>query len=665
MIAYADDVHIVGPPHVVSRALAALVSSTPPLDPALDCRLAPLGLELSPGKTSIFLGPEVSSQVFQAALQPIVDLIDARVCSADSSGDLQQQGVVHCKGHKVLGSPMGSPEFVYSFVKKSVDEAIRLRTLLSSLLLDRHAIGGDASGIFAPDTFDTLLRYCIAPRVTHLLRTIPPGVAAPEFSRFHTDLLSSHLDISPPSASPEVARDFSLSSPHFDVRRVASLPLSLGGRGLFSPHRFDPSGESSQSLSAPASHHDAAFYGSWASSWYFICAWCPSLAPDFSEGHTVEATLPPFKSQLLGAWARIQSTLRLSLDHHRFPKLPNHFTESLPKIYEPVLDGPAPPPQERGPRPKKQSFIFPPKDLRHRVVPHGSQHLISSIASAFEFLELLGASTTDDGGRARLLDGASAPGPSAWLARVPSAPKFRFLEPTVDPISARAADLLACPPHLLGGNCAHCSHAEKRSVPLEDDARHFVSCRKGLRLHSAVSDRVRDVLVDLLQAAGSKVIAERPGSHRQVTEFLALEGRCLLKQPDLVLSDFDAPRSFTVIDVKVCDPAAPTYRTRSGNCALFRHSQLERCGPKDYFGVSGSPPPGVRMRVVTFVVSTFGSLGREANSFLKQVSRNRDHFLPPSLLSESSWATPNCSSFLRSAITMEVRKRVAALLREQ
>ena len=44
---------------------------------------------------------------------------------------------------------------------------------------------------------------------------------------------------------------------------------------------------------------------------------------------------------------------------------------------------------------------------------------------------------------------------------------------------------------------------------------------KGLRLRSAVSDRVRDVLVDLLQAAGSKVIAERPGSHRQVTEFLA------------------------------------------------------------------------------------------------------------------------------------------------
>ena len=64
-----------------------------------------------------------------------------------------------------------------------------------------------------------------------------------------------------------------------------------------------------------------------------------------------------------------------------------------------------------------------------------------------------------------------------------------------------------------------------------------------------------------LQAAGEKVVAERPGTHKQVTEFMALEGRSLKKIPDLVLCNFDGPRSFTVIDVKVCDPAAPTYRT--------------------------------------------------------------------------------------------------------
>ena len=94
------------------------------------------------------------------------------------------------------------------------------------------------------------------------------------------------------------------------------------------------------------------------------------------------------------------------------------------------------------------AIIYSPHDLSTKIITQKTQHLISAITSAFEFLELLGAPSTDDAGRARLLDGASAPGPSSWLARVPSAPKFRFLESTVDPISARAADLLACPPHL-------------------------------------------------------------------------------------------------------------------------------------------------------------------------------------------------------------------------
>ena len=70
------------------------------------------------------------------------------------------------------------------------------------------------------------------------------------------------------------------------------------------------------------------------------------------------------------------------------------------------------------------------------------------------------------------------------------------------------------------------------------------------------------------------------------------------------------------------------------------------------------------MRVVTFVVSSFGSLGRQADSFLKQVSHGRGLFIPPSLASDSSWATPNFSSFLRSVVTMEARGRIAALLRE-
>ena len=102
----------------------------------------------------------------------------------------------------------------------------------------------------------------------------------------------------------------------------------------------------------------------------------------------------------------------------------------------------------------------------------------------------------------------------------------------------------------------------------------------------------------------------------------------------------------------------------TGREALGRHRELERTGPLDYFGPGRSPPPGSRMRVVAFVVSSFGSLGRQADSFLKQVSHGRGLFIPPSLVSESSWATPNFSSFLRSAVTMEARRRIAALLRE-
>ena len=109
----------------------------------------------------------------------------------------------------------------------------------------------------------------------------------------------------------------------------------------------------------------------------------------------------------------------------------------------------------------------------------------------------------------------------------------------------RAADLLACPPHLLHKHCLSCSyHTSPTLQPLGDDARHFVRCPKGLRLHSTVSDRVRDDNI--------RVIAERPGSHRQMSSFMLREGSSLLKQQYIIIPDLDGPRSFTLIDVKGC-----------------------------------------------------------------------------------------------------------------
>jgi len=70
------------------------------------------------------------------------------------------------------------------------------------------------------------------------------------------------------------------------------------------------------------------------------------------------------------------------------------------------------------------------------------------------------------------------------------------------------------------------------------------------------------------------------------------------------------------------------------------------------------------MRVVTFVVSTFGSLGAQAQALIKDIAKRTSPFVPPSLSHESSWATSTTTTFLRSALTIQDRKRVAAMLRD-
>ena len=75
------------------------------------------------------------------------------------------------------------------------------------------------------------------------------------------------------------------------------------------------------------------------------------------------------------------------------------------------------------------------------------------------------------------------------------------------------------------------------------------------------------------------------------------------------------------------------------------------------------------MRVVTFVVSrTFGSLGAQAQTLMIEDIGRRTHLFLCllSLLNahEASWATMPIISFIRSALTLQVLKRVAVILRE-
>ena len=113
------------------------------------------------------------------------------------------------------------------------------------------------------------------------------------------------------------------------------------------------------------------------------------------------------------------------------------------------------------------------------------------------------------------------------------------------------------------------------------------------------------------------------------------------------------------------DPSAASYVHATAKSALHRHRALEAAGPRDYFGPSRRPPPGARMRVVTFVlVSTFGSLGAQAQDLIKDIGRRTNLFVPFSLAHETSWATSSITTFLRSALTFQVRKRLAVILRE-
>ena len=146
------------------------------------------------------------------------------------------------------------------------------------MLLTQH------TGIFPPDEHSCLVRYTVRSKVTHLLRTlIPPNSASQHIDRLHSELLNSHLNVCPQSisVSRESNQSFILSSPHLDVRKVASLPLASGGHGILSSFSHtrptQPSNPPINQSESPLTHHHASFSLSWASTWSIIRAWMPPL----------------------------------------------------------------------------------------------------------------------------------------------------------------------------------------------------------------------------------------------------------------------------------------------------------------------------------------------------------------------------------------------------
>jgi hypothetical protein len=302
--------------------------------------------------------------------------------------------------------------------------------------------------------------------------------------------------------------------------------------------------------------------------------------------------------------------------------------------------------------------------LEHTAHPHGQIAATSVVASA-EFLTLYSSSTSV--ARTRLLDGSTPRGPSSWLRRVPSSPRFQFHHPGDFGI-ALATDLLVLAPGMAARrHCAHCASAARAShIPL--DGRHFTSCPHGVRASSTAHHPVRDALVSLCDAVlgPARVIAERRGDHRALNDFMATTGAGLLHRPDLILLGLDGPRSFVLVDVKTFDSACATHiLAHTDSVRLAHHIALQDSTPALYFGPSGTPPDSLRrMRVATFAVSTFGALGSQAQTLLTRLAALAGRTLPGSLIPESSWAAPLFAPFARQAITLALRRSLACRLRD-
>ena len=183
----------------------------------------------------------------------------------------------------------------------------------------------------------------------------------------------------------------------------------------------------------------------------------------------------------------------------------------------------------------------------------------------------------------------------------------------------------------------------------------------GVRLHTTCHDPAVQALIPFLDAilGAHRVIGERGrlGGHRGLDQWMQGPGAGLRKVPDIVLENFDGPRSYTLIDVKTFDPAGPTHinTNHTDRDRLAAHLAIARnCRETEY-----GPLPA-RMRLIVLPISIFGAIGTPGQAFISELSRRVGGLVPFSLLPHASWATPRVGPMIRMALTHAVRRGLAA-----
>jgi hypothetical protein len=254
IIAYVDDIVILAPPELVRLAYLDLV----------EMLWTRLGLVSQPRKCDVY------------SSEGDVSTFPASMAGADGS----RQGVV------VLGVPIGSDEFVLQTVGRRMRDLGRVVPLLS-ILRD-------------PQMKYLLLRCYAHPRVSHLLRGVPPDLARPGAVQYDATILEGLQDLLPGAPLSEKAL------------RVVELPIRMGGLGLTSAVRV--------SL--------AAYLGSWAQ------VMAPMAASSFHlQGIVNMAERLPSRSTLSTRPTRTMSAPRLlsfGRERSRVPAYPYTFPRRNP-----------------------------------------------------------------------------------------------------------------------------------------------------------------------------------------------------------------------------------------------------------------------------------------------------------------------------------------------
>ena len=166
----------------------------------------------------------------------------------------------------------------------------------------------------------------------------------------------------------------------------------------------------------------------------------PSLGAPFQGGTLPYVTsttpnsppLPPFKSQVLSTWMKINAaSARLQIAEPPppiLPIIPSHYT--APSFFHPLLDG------ENVPVPELPLYLLLRFVMFFKPRP--------SLAKRYSLMTPL----SKDRLRGML----------ECLSPISSVSAILNRESTItDPILALAADLLACPPHVVDKNCLLCS----------------------------------------------------------------------------------------------------------------------------------------------------------------------------------------------------------------